>query len=656
MNVTNPAQRPAQADLGVLLNQAVLLLSPDVRMTKLSTDRVALKYQPGRRYLVVTSHQWNLLQEFKGQPRTVTDVLCGLIGSERCPSLRELYELVVKATQVGILQTATWPVPAAEAPVDWKLRVQGSVMPWLAGLSLVAAVVCLVLRPAQFPGQPAWLLLGWLAVCVAASLGTVLAAGVLRAAGGDIYRVRFDWKTPVPRLRAKFGDALLGGRTVEAHVALARIAPHFLLLAVAAWWLPGIVWPLLVSGLLVLLPLWRSPLRDLLGALYRDPQLTTAFNVFVARDRLFRLLTAARRQYADRKYLLVCAVVTVGWLALVLVTGGLLLYSNTLGLIERFQASGAARYTALALLVLGGAVVLGAAGFTAWCIFSHLRAKMRERTERQLRPAAVLVSVQTIAEWLGRTVMFRDLPAEELAAVAAAVKPEEHKRGSYVVREGEAGERLYIVLSGRLEVRRDYAPGQSEPVAEMGEGDVFGEIALLQGGPRTRSVRSLERSVLLALDKADFERLVLSKLSRQAVADAVQKVGFLQHTELTRNWSHATMAAFARRAQILEAPEGAVVLERGKANLNFYMVHRGELSVRVKDTELRRLKTGDSFGEVSLLGNGLATATVVVTSKVANLLVIAARDFLDFITQDFVIGLGLDDTRKDRREYKDKDR
>jgi len=182
--------------------------------------------------------------------------------------------------------------------------------------------------------------------------------------------------------------------------------------------------------------------------------------------------------------------------------------------------------------------------------------------------------------------------------------------------------------------------------------DVFGEIALLQGGPRTRSIRSLGRSVLLALDKADFERLVLSKLSHQAVADAVQKVGFLQHAELTRNWSHAAMASFARRAKVLEAPEGAVILEEGKANHSFYLVHRGELAVRVKGRDLRRLKMGDSFGELSLLGSGLATASVVVTSKVANVLVIPARDFLDFITQDFVIGLGWEETRKNRRDHR----
>ncbi len=649
MTTATPGSNPTPTELGALLNQSVLQLSPDVRVAKVSADRVALKYQPGRQYLVVTPQQWSTLQEFKGG-RKVTDVLCELISGQRSPSLRELYELVVKAVRAGVLQTAAWPVPAAEIPVNWQLRLKGKVVRWLTGLALVAAIVSLVLRPAHLPAQPWWLLLGWLVVGVAASLGTVLATSVVRASGGEVYGVRFDWKSPVPRLRAELGDALLGGRKVEADTALARIAPHFVLLAIVAWWGSELILPVLGGALLVLSPLWRSPLLDWLGALYRDPQLATADDFVLARDRLFQLLTLARRQLAERKYLLAGAGATVIWLVLVLLCGSALLRLSPTQSVQKFQAAGGAHAMALGLYVVGGVLILGVTGFAGWVGFSQLRARWRERVERQLRPAAVLVSPQTIADWLGRTVMFRELPPAELAAVAAAVKPEEHKRGSFVVREGEPGERLYIVLSGRLEVRRDLAPGRSEPVAEMGEGDVFGEIALLQGGPRTRSIRSQGRSVLLGLDKADFERLVLSKLSQQAVVDAVQKVGFLQHAELTRNWDQATMAAFARRAKLQEMPEGTVLLEEGKPNHWFYLVHRGEVAVKIRGKELRRLKMGDSFGELSLVGDGVATASVVVHTKVASCLAILGRDFLDFITHDFTVGLKWEELRTHRVE------
>ena len=595
--------------LGALLNQSVLQLSPEVRVARLSSERLALKYLPGHRYLIVTPLQWNTLQEFK-DGRKVTDVLCGLISTQRNPSLRELYELVAKAAQAGILQAPVWPVPPAELPVNWTLRINGMVMRWVTGIAMLAAIGSLFFRPPRLPEEPVWLLLGWLAACGAATLGSLLAAGVVKSGGGEVYRLEFIWKSLLPHLRAGLSDALMGGRALEANAALARLAPHFIILAVVAWRAPDFVVPVLGGALLALSPLWRSPLLDLLGALYREQYLATAYDFVLPRDRLFRLLTLARQQLEDRKYLLMCAGATVAWLALTVLTAGILLNLHAMSLIERFRTSGAGNYTIL----------------------------------------AVLVSPATIAEWLGKSVLFRELPKEDIAAVAAVIKPEEHARGSYVVREGEAGDRLFIVLSGRLEVRRDYAPGRSEPVADVEEGDVFGEIALLHAIPRTRSVRSLGRSVLLALDKADFERLVLSKISRQVVADAVQKVSFLQRAELSHNWSHAMMSAFARRSKIVEAPENALILEEGKVNHCFYLVHRGELAVRVKDRELRHLKSGDSFGELSLLGNGIATANVVVASKSASVLEISARDFLDFISQDFMVGLGWEESRKKRKD------
>jgi CRP-like cAMP-binding protein len=640
---------PVSADLGALLNRATLHLSPDVKAATLTKERVALKYRPGRGYLVVTPRQWETLQAFK-DGKTVTSVLCNLIAAQRNPSLRELYELVIKAVRAGVLQTSEHPLPSEQKPASWPVRLNGTAVRWMTVAAALGATGCLFLRPVTMPESAQWLGLGWLAACVAASFGAILAASVLRAADGEVYRLHFGWKTFLPGLRADLGDTLLGGKGLGVNVALAQLAPHFLFLCLAAWRWPGLQLPVLAGTLIVLSPLWPSPVRELLGALYRDIRLSTEESSALGAGRWAAWVRRVRLELHNRGYYLACLAAGVVWIGL------------TVALVVRFlpaevrarfgwsetlaSAQQAGMVLGLALGVMAALAVLGAVVWLGWAIVSW----WRERAERRLRPQAVLVSPQTIAEWLGRTVMFRDLPAEELAAVAATVKSEEHRRGSFVVREGEPGEKLYIVLSGRLEVRRDYAPGRSEPVAEMGEGDVFGEIALLHGGPRTRSIRSLGRSVLLALDKAEFERLVLTKLSRQAVADAVQKVGFLQHTELTRNWSHATRAAFARRAMLREAEQGSVVLAEGAANHWFFLVHRGELTVSVKGKELRTLKPGDSFGELSLLGNGYATATVTVASKLASVLVIPARDFLEFVSQDFIVGLGWEGTRKDRKE------
>ncbi len=639
--MTQPSTEQTAASmngLDELFNRAVVALSPDVRTVKLRPDRLLAKYQAGRRYLVLTPAQWSLLQQF-GAGRTVSEVLKEAIVAQRCPSLREYYELVAQAVDAGILQTPAWPVPAAVEPAKWPLRLPGALVRWGAMLSILTAGVVLALRPALMPAEPGWLVVGWLAACGALGLGAALAAAVVRAAGGEVYRARLEWKTLLPRFEADTEDAAMGGREAQINTALARILPVFAALAAAGWWAPGLLVPLLCAALWQLSPLWPSPMLDLLGALYRDPQLATRYGFALARSRLFALLGRARHRMAGGAYLLAGALATVGWLALVFLTGCVLWQANALELLQKFKEAGGWEITTLVLAGVVALLVLGAAGLAGWIVLGHLRSWWGERAERRLRPQVVLMSPESIAGWLARTPLFRDLPEAELAAVAAAVKPEEHKRGSFVVREGEPGERLYFILAGRVEVRRDYAPGRSEPVAEMGEGEVFGEIALLQGGVRTRSIRCLGRSVLLALDKADFERLVLSRLSRQAVTDAVQKVGFLESVELTRHWSHATMAAFAKRSKLIEYAEGAVVVKEEQTNLSFFLVHRGEFSVQQKGKELRQLAPGDSFGELSLLGEGQATASVVATSKAASCVVIGGSEFLDFVTRDYAAGL-----------------
>ena len=468
----------ASGDLAPLLNQAVLRLSPDLKVTELSAERLAVKYVPGRKYLVLTPKQWEMLQVF-GPGKTVTQVLCAAIAAQRCPSLREFYELVVKAVRMGILLTEAVPAPPEVPAARWPIRINGTFIRWFTLLAAVVAGVCLWRRGVQRLPDVRWLVLAWAVACASVSLGWALAAGVVRAAGVEVYRLRFTWKTLAPRFQADVDDSLMSARSVRINAALARMAPILIATALSAWRLPELLVPLLAGILLLLSPLWRSPLQEILAAMYRDPQLATSYDLVLARDRLFALLSRARRGMADGKFLLACAIATVAWLLVVFFGGCVLLQTNATELWHRFKAANGTHYAELTLLVMAGLIVVSTVGLLGWIVFRHLRAWLKERAERKLRPAAVLVSPATIAEWLSQTVLFRDLSPADLEAVAAAVKPEEHKRGSFVVKEGEPGAKLYVVLSGRVEIRRDYAPGRSEPVAEMGEGGVFGEIALL---------------------------------------------------------------------------------------------------------------------------------------------------------------------------------
>ena len=79
--------------------------------------------------------------------------------------------------------------------------------------------------------------------------------------------------------------------------------------------------------------------------------------------------------------------------------------------------------------------------------------------------------------------MFRPLDPPTLERLAGALLPLDVPEGEPVVRQGEAGDRLYLIAEGTVEVTRD---GRS--VTKLGPGDHFGEIALLRDVPRNATV------------------------------------------------------------------------------------------------------------------------------------------------------------------------
>jgi MFS family permease len=93
--------------------------------------------------------------------------------------------------------------------------------------------------------------------------------------------------------------------------------------------------------------------------------------------------------------------------------------------------------------------------------------------------------------------------AERRASVVTVVP------GRLIIRQGDEADRFYVIVEGSVEVTQ-VPTGGREPIAlrAMSEGEVFGEIGLLTGVPRTASVTAITSGTLLALDKADFLQLV----------------------------------------------------------------------------------------------------------------------------------------------------
>jgi ATP-binding cassette subfamily B protein len=108
------------------------------------------------------------------------------------------------------------------------------------------------------------------------------------------------------------------------------------------------------------------------------------------------------------------------------------------------------------------------------------------------------------AHELSRSGLLSSLPGETLAKLGQRMTREDVPAGAAVVREGEDGERFYVVLSGVLAASQE----SRGPRGLLRPGDTFGEVALAMDVPRTASVRALTPAVVASCDRVTFDEFL----------------------------------------------------------------------------------------------------------------------------------------------------
>jgi len=111
--------------------------------------------------------------------------------------------------------------------------------------------------------------------------------------------------------------------------------------------------------------------------------------------------------------------------------------------------------------------------------------------------------IAVICEFLARCPVFSGLMPATLSDVAGTMARERHEAGTAVISQGAVGDKFYLIRSGRVSVLAAGAAGRTE-VATLGEGEFFGERALVTGEPRNATVVAAEPVELYTLGKEAF--------------------------------------------------------------------------------------------------------------------------------------------------------
>jgi CRP/FNR family transcriptional regulator, cyclic AMP receptor protein len=109
-----------------------------------------------------------------------------------------------------------------------------------------------------------------------------------------------------------------------------------------------------------------------------------------------------------------------------------------------------------------------------------------------------------VDEVLRSAPLFRELDDEAAAALRASMVEVQLGRGEVLFREGDTGDRVYVVIDGKVKLGRTSNDGRENLLAILGPGQMFGELSLFDPGPRSATVTAVTDTVLLSLANEDM--------------------------------------------------------------------------------------------------------------------------------------------------------
>jgi len=251
---------------------------------------------------------------------------------------------------------------------------------------------------------------------------------------------------------------------------------------------------------------------------------------------------------------------------------------------------------------------------------SWARARWRQPRRRTRRERTVLL----------RGVRFLSpLSADQLTQVAMKLQRAAFPRGAVVLRQGDVGDRFYLVERGQAEI---YVGEDREPRTVLTAGDYFGELALLHNVPRTATVRAGSDLKVLWLSKADFEQFLGGHVGASAQIDeALYALERLKDFAIFARLSSRELDQLASRLHRGQFAAGAIVVEEGQVGDAFYLIESGQAEVVVGGRRVRIIGRGDHFGEIALILDVSRTATVRALTPL-DVFVLNRDDFAALVT------------------------
>jgi len=208
-----------------------------------------------------------------------------------------------------------------------------------------------------------------------------------------------------------------------------------------------------------------------------------------------------------------------------------------------------------------------------------------------------------------RHLIFEGMSDTTAKTISECMYEQKCKQGEEIIKQGDVGDELYIVESGKYDVYLEQS-GPSESVHTYSKGDSFGELALMYSSARAATVRCTGAGKLWVLDRQVYKRLAKEAIDahEEMVMKEIKTVASLK--DLDDYQLHALLHS----AQMEIVESGHTLMRNTKVD-SLYILQSGQLEVCEKDGKPARLQAGQWFGEEALAAeSGMPTALTTVTA------------------------------------------
>eukprot|EP00919_Chromeraceae_sp_WS-2016_P054668 GHVR01129954.1.p1 GENE.GHVR01129954.1~~GHVR01129954.1.p1 ORF type:complete len:396 (+),score=89.88 GHVR01129954.1:24-1211(+) len=215
---------------------------------------------------------------------------------------------------------------------------------------------------------------------------------------------------------------------------------------------------------------------------------------------------------------------------------------------------------------------------------------------------------------LSNSFMFSALEAKDMNTVILAMQEKVLKPKERPINQGDDGDCLYVIESGKIECFKVFEPGTPEKmVKSLSAGDVFGELALLYNCPRAASVEAKETSVVWILDRGTFNAIVKESANKKRQLYQT----FLKSVTLFDNLDDYERNKIADALKTDTFVNEEYIVRQGGVGDKFFLVESGE-AIATKSfvpgqapKQVMQYKRGDFFGELAILKNEPRAANII---------------------------------------------